>query len=162
MTLLLSIVICWISAQDIGMVQPPPLRSVMSVKPYGDSEAKPSVCFMTSILIVLGNNNSAGHWGRKWAPPPHRPGEASVWEGWGGHVSTDHTLFPWRSEEHQDVARQLGSTPCMVRLKGQERQLKLCCSIAKSIAYNNQHYMQVCQQNNGAGSGEWSEMALPL
>lgn len=133
MTPWLSIVTCWILALGIDMVPPPPLRSVMSVEP---AWRFCTTTFMTLTLttwaftvhlqwpffffFVSGNDNSDGHRGREWPPPPDRPWETSVWERRGGHVPADHALLSWRSSEHQTVARQLRRTSCLVRVKEQK------------------------------------------
>lgn len=111
------------------MVQPPPLRSVMThqQRTYLSAASvgwwlwcRHNFEYICSSWLLLGDHNSSGYRGGKWAPPPDRLWEASVWEGWDGHVSADHTLLPGRSAEHQAVARQLRSTPCMVRVTGQD------------------------------------------
>lgn len=136
MTLWLSVVTCWFLTQATGVEHPPPLRS-LTTNNFKESEANLAVfkrlwLWCRSFSLVIGDNNFAGYGGRKWAPPPHRPQKASVWAGWGGHVPADHTLLPWRAEEHQTVAWQLGITPCMVLLTGQEEYFTQVSEIAHS------------------------------
>lgn len=133
------------STPGIGMGRLPPLRSEPATT-WGESQKQKLVdvsftqclrCWYSdcrhahpfwSTCFVLGNNNAHGYRGRKWAAPPDRPWEDSVWERRRGHVPAHHTLFSWRPAEHQVVARQLWRTPCMVRIRGNSLY-QLCSSL---------------------------------